>query len=100
MKWAVWAVVLVLQAGSSTWASRARNTGSLGYHAVAATGSHGIWFMSSVFMLDTVVGAARGGDWGLVVRTGIFYTAFTVLGSVLAHWAAMKIETGKRKVGA
>lgn len=100
MRWFVWAIVLLIQAGSSTWASRARNTASLRYHGVAAIFSHGVWFISQVFMLDTVVGAARAGAWPLVIGTGLFYTTFSVLGSILGHWVSARyFERGKARIG-
>lgn len=100
MKWIVWALILLMQAGSSTWASRARNGGSIRYHGVAAIFSHGVWFVSNVFMLDTVTAQARGGQWAAVIGTGLFYTAFCVLGSILAHWvSASFLERGRRKIG-
>ena len=100
-KFAIWAVILMLQSVSSTWASRARNTGSIGYHGIAAVFSHGVWFISNVLLIDTVTSQARGGAWGTVAAIGIFYTTFCVAGGVLAHWASVRwLEKGSRKVGA
>ena len=36
MKWVAWSLLLLIQNASFTLVSRARNSGSLGYHAVAA----------------------------------------------------------------
>ena len=36
MSWVLWAVMLLIQNATFTWVSRARNSKSLGYHAVAA----------------------------------------------------------------
>jgi hypothetical protein len=80
VRFVAWAFVLMLQAGASTWASRARNTESVRYHAVAAVFSHGVWFVSNALMVDTLVK-----DGVPVALLGVFYTTFTVAGSVLAH---------------
>jgi hypothetical protein len=40
----LWFLLLVLQNAAFTWVSRARNSGSIGYHAIAAVFSNGIPF--------------------------------------------------------
>lgn len=101
MKWAIWAVVLVAQAGSSTWASRARNGGSVAYHGAAAVFSHGVWFVSNLFMFDSLISVARSGSFRDAAVLGVFYTSFCVLGSILAHFVSARFfERGSRKVGA
>ena len=99
IEYVLWALVLVLQAGSSTWASRARNTGSVAYHGVAAVFSHGVWFVSFAVAADKVT---RSGTTTMdKVFIGLFYTTFCVCGSMLAHHvSATYLEAGKRKVGA
>lgn len=100
MRWIIWALVLVAQAGSSTWASRARNSGSPAYHGVAAIFSHGVWFVSNLFLIDSAVNVARSGAWTDAAWIGVFYTTFCTIGSVLAHVVTARVfETGKRKVG-
>lgn len=101
MGWALWAFLLMAQAASSTWASRARNTGSVAYHGVAASFSHGVWFASNLILIDSVVGIARRGSWRDALALGAFYTFFCVCGSILAHYlSARYLERGARKVGA
>jgi hypothetical protein len=99
LTYVLWAFVLVLQAGSSTGASRARNTGSVAYHGVAAIFSHGVWFISFAVAADKIT---RSGTTVLdKVLIGLFYTFFCVVGSMLAHHVSAKyLEQGKRKVGA
>jgi O-antigen/teichoic acid export membrane protein len=98
--WALWALLLLLQNGSATWVSRARNSRSLAYHALASIGSNGIWLLSLGFAVDKVSGAWRAESWGLLAATAAFYTVFTVAGSVGAHHLLMtRIERGDRKVG-
>jgi hypothetical protein len=99
LTYVLWAIVLILQAGSSTWASRARNTGSVAYHGVAAVFSHGVWFVSITVLTDKVT--RSGGSPVEIAGIGFFYTFFCVCGSILAHHVSQKyFEAGKRRVGA
>ena len=103
MTWIIWAIVLIAQNASFTLVSRARNSGSLGFHTIASVLSNGIWFASFFIVLDKLEDAkkAAGTDWGLVIWTGLFYTAFTVIGSVIMHYVSARwLEKGKRRVGA
>ena len=101
MKWAIWALLLVVQNFSFTMVSRARNSGSLGYHTLAAIFSNGVWIVSQFFLLDSVMSILKRGDWAEAVFVGTFYTLWTVVGSVSSHYVLMRwVETGKRRVGA
>ena len=80
--------------------SRARNSGSLTYHAIAAVFSNGIWFVSQFILVDSVMGIIKNSDWTYAVFIGIFYTFFTIIGSISSHIVLMKwVEKGRRKVG-
>ncbi len=94
----LWFLLLVVQNAAFTWVSRARNSGSLGYHAIAAVFSNGIWFCSQFLLI------------GMVVRPGMelssaaillcVYIAGTVIGSVSMHYVSLRfMEKGKRRVG-
>lgn len=99
--WAIWGAFLILQNASFTLVSRARNSGSLGYHAVAAVGSNGIWFVSQLFLFNEMLAVIQNSNWDRAVGVGAYYTACTIAGSVGMHYLALhKIEKGKRKVGA
>lgn len=99
MIYAIWAIMLVFQNAAFTWVSRARNSGSIPYHALAAVFSNGIWFVSQLILIGVLV--RPGMAFREAVELGIIYVASTVLGSVLMHWVSMKyLEKGKRKVGA
>lgn len=78
----------ILQNASFTLVSRARNSRSIKYHALASVLSNGIWLLvirQVVLNLD---------KWPLMVT----YLVGAVSGSVLMHWVAMKyFEKGKRK---
>lgn len=94
-----WFLLLVVQNAAFTWVSRARNSGSLGYHAVAAVFSNGIWFVSQFLLISMV--AKPGMPLAEIVQLGLIYVAGTVVGSVLMHYVAIHwLEKGKRKVGA
>lgn len=96
---AIWGVALVAQNASFTWVSRARNSGSLGYHAIASVFSNGIWIASMFFIVDLLSRAK--GNVPMMIGLGAFYIACTVTGSVLMHYVSMRwLEKGKRKVGA
>jgi hypothetical protein len=93
-----WALLLIVQNAAFTWVSRARNSGSLKYHALAAVFSNGIWFASQFILISMVVDPTS--TWQKNVGLGLVYIVSTVIGSVLMHWVSMKyLETGKRKVG-
>lgn len=93
----VWALALIIQNMSFTWVSRARNSGSLRYHALASVFSNGIWVTIQFMLVKGIMDAEGLGE---KVFIGAFYTTFTVIGSVLAHHLLMKyVERGKLKVG-
>jgi len=81
----------ILQNASFTLVSRARNSGSISYHAGAAVLSNGIWLL----VIRQVVTSLNS------TPTMLAYLAGAVLGSVAMHYVSMRwIEKGKRKVGA
>lgn len=101
MNWILWALLLIVQNASFTLVSRARNSGSLGYHAFAAVGSNGVWFASQFILIGNIVELIKHGTVLEAIGTGLFYTVFTIIGSVGMHAIALhKIEKGKLKVGA
>jgi hypothetical protein len=95
----LWFLLLVLQNAAFTWVSRARNSGSIGYHAIAAVFSNGIWFVSQFLLISMV--AKPGMPLEEITLYGIVYVLGTVIGSLLMHWISMRyMESGNRKVGA
>lgn len=99
--WLIWGLLLIVQNASFTLVSRARNSGSLTYHALAAVGSNGIWFASQFILVDKFIRIIREADLLTGILTGLFYTVCTIIGSVGMHYIALhKIEKGDRKVGA
>lgn len=86
---------------SFTWISRARNSGSYAYHAVAATFSNGLWFITQFILIDNFVQIAKNSDWRFGITLGLTYVAGTVSGSVFMHYLSVEyLERGKRIVGA
>lgn len=78
--------LVVVQNASFTWVSRARNSGSLKHHAIAAVFSNGIWLL----VIRQVV---LNFDNTLLMLT---YLVAAVTGSLLMHWFSMKyLEKGK-----
>ncbi|MBB3017659.1 hypothetical protein FHR70_000699 [Microvirga lupini] len=98
MSLVLWFLLLVVQNAAFTWVSRARNSGSYGYHAIAAVFSNGIWFVSQFLLIGMVV--RPGMQLSDAYHLGAVYIAGTVTGSVLMHWVSVRwLEQGKRKVG-
>jgi len=95
----LWFLLLVVQNAAFTWVSRARNSGSYGYHAIAAVFSNGIWFASQFLLISMVTDPTLTVD--EMFKLGIIYIAGTVTGSVVMHFLAKNyLERGNRKVGA
>lgn len=99
--WLTWAIILVAQNFSFTFVSRARNSGSIRRHIIAALLSNGVWFVSQALIFSQLYKIMTG-EYGIMaaVGTGLFYTAFTILGSAVAHWVALHTESGMTSVGA
>jgi hypothetical protein len=94
-----WFLLLVVQNAAFTWVSRARNSGSYGYHAIAAVFSNGVWFVSQFLLIGMV--AKPGMEFSEAAMLCVVYIVGTVTGSVLMHWISVNwLERGKRKVGA
>lgn len=84
-------LLVVGQNASFTLVSRARNSGSLAFHAGAAVLSNGVWLLVFRQMVTKIEDPAAM----------LTYLAATVAGSVLMHYVSMRwLEKGKRKVGA
>jgi O-antigen/teichoic acid export membrane protein len=93
MSWFLWAVLLLIQNASFTMVSRARNSKSLTYHALAAVLSNGVWFLSLAVAVNKLNDALAAGSAWAIVGTAAFYTVFTVIGSVGMHHLLMtKVE--------
>ena len=101
LEWALWAVILIVQNFSFTYVSRARNSGSLMRHMKASVFSNGVWFFSQMIIFGKLYKYMTG-EYGfpMAMFTALFYTVFTMGGSLFAHWHSMRSEKGKAAVGA
>ena len=99
--WLLWPVTLIWQNYAFTQVSRARNSGSLRRHAVAALQSNGVWFLQTIFVF-TAFQNIMSGSYGIPLTfvAIAMYTTFTMVGSLYAHYLAMKREAGMSAVGA
>lgn len=96
----LWFLLLIVQNASFTWVSRARNSSSLGYHAIAAVGSNGIFIVNQLLLISNVMVSLRTMRWPQLTGICLLYISGTVVGSVLMHWISLKyLETGKKRVG-
>jgi hypothetical protein len=101
MIWIIWALNLLCQNFAFTLVSRARSSGSLKRHVVAAIFSNGIWILQLQILFGGFMDYLTGKHGRLAqVGVGVYYTFFTVIGSVLAHHWALRTEKGKSAVGA
>jgi hypothetical protein len=83
------AAVSIAQNVSFTFMSRARNSGCVGYHLVAALASN--FLFAALFLLMISVTAAAKEN---VAAFVVVYTLATTLGSVVAHVVALRYEKG------
>lgn len=99
--WALWAVMLLWQNYAFTEVSRARSSASLKRHMKAAFMSNGVWFLQTLFVYSQFLRIITG-EYGVLLSifSAVFYTAFTMSGSIYAHYRALKKESGKTAVGA
>ena len=100
-RWLIWSILLIATSGSSTIASRARNTPSYTYHTLAALMSHGTFFLGQLIGIDLIVEVIATRSIKLALTGFLVYAGASTLGSVLSHWAAMTFfeKGGNRKVG-
>lgn len=99
--WILWPLTLVWQNYAFTYVSRARNSGSLKRHAIAAVQSNGVWFVQTIFVFTAFQNILTGNyGVGLTATAILTYTVFTMVGSLYAHYRALKKEAGLGAVGA
>ena len=90
----LWVIALLgfIQNIAFTFVSRGRNSGSLGYHLIAAIFSNGLYATLLFVSIDQVAQAKNNPGLFLAV-----YTLATMSGSIFAHWLALRLEKGKAK---
>jgi hypothetical protein len=68
---------------------------------VAGVFSNGVWFASQMLIFSVLYQAMTGKlGFRLAVAAGVYYTTFTLTGSLLAHWWSLNSEKGLARVGA
>ena len=73
---------------------------SKGFHTLAAIGSNGVWFITQLMTVGNFLQILKTSDWQVGLGLALYYTFFTVVGSVSMHHISMKyFEKGKRSVG-
>jgi hypothetical protein len=97
---ALFAIVAFIQNMAFTWVSRSRNGGDVAHHRKAAYCSNGIWFFTQILLFGQLTQALTTGAWWKIAVVGLVYMAATTEGSVVMMRRLLKIETGKRRVGA
>ena len=101
MSWLLWGLVLSGYDASTTFLSRACNSGSLRWHAIASMVSNLLYLCRYIFLLENGLEVIRTGNLSDVVLPVLFFLGCTVAGSVAAHYVSMRwIEKGRREVGA
>jgi len=95
-----WGLILIAQNAMFTWVSRARNSGSDWYHAVAAVFSNGVWFLAFYFTFGFLNQIHTTNSVLFAVLVGGTYIACTVTGSVMGGKLLRKyFERGNRRAG-
>lgn len=86
MDWLLWALMLMAQNACGTWTSRARNSSSIKYHAIASFFNNGVYFANLAVGVNKLT--ADGSFWN-VAGILAFYATFTMIGSITSHWLLM-----------
>ena len=95
-----WFVLLLIQNASFTAVSRARNSGSDWYHAIASIFSNGIWWVSQTIIILSLMEIVKTASLGTWTTMTIVYVTATVTGAVLMGKILRRfVEKGKRQVG-
>lgn len=99
--WVAWSAALIWQNYAFTRVSRARNSGSLKAHALASIQSNGVWFIQSLFVYSAFMSILTGkSGWLKAIGAALYYTVFTMIGSLYAHYKSLQKEKGATAVGA
>ena len=93
------AVIAFILNMAFTASSRSRNSGDPVWHRKAALASNGVWFITTLMIVNQIWITLTTGNWPLIIATGIVYVLATTEGSVRMMKILLKSESGKRKVG-
>ena len=88
--WIMWGAILILQNAAFVANSRARNSGSLSYHAITNVCSNGVFIISQFFAVDQISKALSTSDWSLAGSIFGFYIVMNLIGGITSHHFLMK----------
>ena len=98
-RWVTWGALLFAVNVAGTLTSRARNTPSLGYHAVCAMLNHACWFGQTVIFVGLTMDLRSGTPLEMTFAF-LYYSFWSTVGSIVAHWLSLNfLEKGNRRVG-
>lgn len=89
--------MLIAQNFVFTLVSRARNSKSLAFHALASIPSNGVWVASQFILVGEAYKITQTQDIKKAILVGTFYTFFTMLGSISSHYVSMNYLEKKIK---
>lgn len=92
--WLLWAALLLAQNYTFTYVSRARNGENLREHLKAALMSNGVWFLQQIVGVVQIVTFYRNGQYVALTFAGAWYTIWTVIGSLTAHYILVQKKRG------
>lgn len=92
--WLAWALLLLSQNYTFTYVSRARNGENLREHLKAALLSNGVWFVQQIVGVVQIITYYHNEQWVLLSVAGAWYTIWTVIGSLTAHYILVQKKRG------
>jgi hypothetical protein len=100
LSWLAWGIIAFFQNAAFTWTSRSRNGADHRWHRYASWCSNGVWTLNILWGADKILQYKHDHRYALLALAIIFYSLVTTEGAVWAQKILLKVETGKRKVGA
>lgn len=100
MTWLLWALISAAQTAAFTGQSRSRNSADPRWHRRWSYASHAAWALNLAFGVDMILAYKHAGQWGMMALAIAFYAAVSTEASVRTQEWLLRVETGKRRVGA
>ena len=88
--WCGWGFAIILQNCMFTLTSRARNSDNIWQHAITLPIAQLVYFCTGLFAIDNGIKVVREGNWKAGVAQLLLYVACTSIGSLSAHYFALK----------
>lgn len=83
-----------------TAVSRSRNSADVDYHRRCSWASNGVWFFTQVLLFNVLWSSLTTGAFWKIALVGLVYILSTTEGSCFQMKRMLKVEDGKRRVGA